>query len=211
MDFGLELEQVLPSDVPQRAQLIAKAARHIELITEANQRLNLTRILDPREAAIKHVLDSVIPWRRFSGVESVLDVGTGAGFPGIPLAIVLPGTRFVLAESIQKKARFVEAVAKRLDLANVRVEPCRAEELLQARRPEIIAARAVAPIVKILDLFAAAITAGSTVLLYKGPDAESEIAQARDEAKRKKVRLKILEQYELPSQLGSRTLVEISR
>ena len=103
--------------MPERDHLIRVAARHLELIVEANRQFNLTRILDSREAAIKHVVDSIMPWRLFAAAKHVLDAGTGAGFPGVPLAVVLPSVHFTLAESIGKKARFVEAAVKDLALA----------------------------------------------------------------------------------------------
>src|SRR5665213_404287 len=109
--FEDELKDVLPRDLPNRDAVIAGCAYHLDLIVEANRIMNLTRIVSPREAAVKHVLDSVIPWRMFAGAGHVLDAGTGAGFPGIPLALVLPDIRFTLAESIQKKARFVSSAA----------------------------------------------------------------------------------------------------
>src|SRR3979490_3079199 len=109
MPFEEELAHVLPPDLPQREDVIVRAARHLDLIVEANQYLNLTRITTLREAAIKHVLDSVMPWRLFAEEESILDAGSGAGFPGIPLALVLPEGEFLLAESIQKKARFLDS------------------------------------------------------------------------------------------------------
>ncbi|HYA18302.1 MAG TPA: RsmG family class I SAM-dependent methyltransferase, partial [Bryobacteraceae bacterium] len=125
MSFADELARVLPAGLPHRAIVVEKAARHLELIEEANQYLNLTRITSPREGAIKHVLDSVMPWLLFADARHVMDAGTGAGFPGIPLALVLPEVRFTLAESIQKKARFVEAAVGALELANVTVSPVR--------------------------------------------------------------------------------------
>src|SRR5580658_7776423 len=102
------------------------------MIEEANRHFNLTRITGPKEAAIKHVLDSVMPWRLFAGTRHVLDAGTGAGFPGIPLALVLPETRFTLAESIRKKARFVESALGELKLPNAGITPRRAEDLAGA-------------------------------------------------------------------------------
>src|SRR4051794_229471 len=94
--FADELNRVLPPDLPHRETVICAASKHLALIVEANRHLNLTRITTPREAAVKHVLDSVMPWRLFLGLRHVLDAGTGAGFPGIPLALVLPETRFTL-------------------------------------------------------------------------------------------------------------------
>src|SRR5579863_5650007 len=129
VDFESELNEVLPADLPHRENVVCKSARHLALIVEANQHLNLTRITSPREAAIKHVLDSLMPWRLFHDAKHVLDAGTGAGFPGIPLALMLPKTRFTLAESTLKKARFVESVLDELKLPNVEITARRAEEL----------------------------------------------------------------------------------
>ena len=86
MHFEDELVRVLPSDIPHRERLIEKSAQHLRLIAAANEYMNLTRISSPTEAAIKHVFDSVAPWQHFKDARLVLDAGTGAGFPGIPLA-----------------------------------------------------------------------------------------------------------------------------
>lgn len=201
MDFENELNLVLPADLPNRENVVRLAARHLALIVEANQYLNLTRITTPREAAVKHVLDSVMPWRLFQDARHVLDAGTGAGFPGIPLALVLPGTRFTLAESIQKKARFVQSVLAELKPPNVEIAPRRAEEL----KAEIITARALAPIPKALALFRPALKDGARLLLYKGPDAEQEIAEAGKSG----ANIEVVMRYELPDQMGTRTIVQI--
>ncbi len=205
MRFEEELERVLPRDIPHRERLIEKSARHLELIEAANAYMNLTRISTPTEAAIKHVLDSVLPWRYFEGAARVLDAGTGAGFPGVPLAIVLPEVRFVLSESIGKKARFVESVVETLDLANVEVSSERAEVLALRLRPDIVTARAVAPIDKFVDLCVKALQQGSRFLLYKGPDVAAEL---RDLNARRAF-AKVLETFELPDGLGARTIVSV--
>lgn len=209
MDFAAELESVLPSDLPRREVLIAKAARHLELIVETNRTMNLTRIVDPREAAIKHVLDSVLPWQRFAGAAIVLDAGTGAGFPGLPLAILLPDVQFVVTESIQKKARFVQAAVEWLTLPNVTVVAARAEDYLKTDPVTWITARAVAPVAKAVELFGAAIKRGARCLLYKGPDADEEIAQAAAQLKSHRIHASIVARYDLPDECGTRTLVEL--
>ncbi|MGC4056404.1 MAG: 16S rRNA (guanine(527)-N(7))-methyltransferase RsmG [Paludibaculum sp.] len=211
MQFEDELQQVLPADLPHRDDLIVKAAGHLALIVETNQQFNLTRITTPREAAIKHVLDSVLPWRLFEKAGLVLDAGTGPGFPGLPLAIVLPEVRWVLAESTQKKAAFVEATARQLGLANVEVLPVRAEDLLKKASMDLITARAVAPLSKAAALFGAAIRQGARALLYKGPDAELEIAEAAQEARKRRLLMKVVERYELPESQGARSIVEITK
>ena len=206
MEFEDELNRVLPGDLPNRESVVQGAARHLALIIEANKYLNLTRITSPREAAIKHVLDAVLPWRLFHDAGHILDAGTGAGFPGIPLALVLPKTRFTLAESIQKKARFVESVLDELKLPNVEITPRRAEEL----NADVITARALAPIARVLALFRPALKAGARVLLYKGPDADQEIAEASAEAEKIRARMEVVMKYDLPDSLGTRTIVQVT-
>jgi len=205
VEFAEELARVLPPDVPHRDRLIEKAAEHLHLIVTANEYMNLTRITDPREAAIKHIFDCVAPWRYFLGATSILDAGTGAGFPGIPLAIVMPEVRFTLAESTQKKARFVESVVEALELDNVEVKGERAEQIAETQRPGIVTARAVAPFHKIVDLFAKTVNRGTKLILYKGPEVDAELA----EATRFRVRAQALWRYELPDEMGTRTLIGV--
>lgn len=210
MSFEEALKKYLPEDLPNRERVAVLGARHLELVREANRVMNLTRIVDEKEAAIKHVCDSVWPWRLFTDATSVLDAGTGAGFPGLPLSVVLPATAFTLCESIQKKANFVASAAETLQLGNVTVEAVRVEEWLRANRTGIVTARAMAPISKIISLLAPALKKGVKVMLYKGPDVESELAEASKEAKTRRIRMTIVERYELPEEFGSRTMVELS-
>ncbi len=206
-----ELEAVLPADLPNRERVICSAARHLELLTEINQVMNLTRITTPRDAAIKHILDSVLPWKLFAHAKTVLDAGTGPGFPGLPLALTLPATRFTLAESTGKKARFVESVIADLKLPNARVLPERVEDIGKREQFEIVTARAFAPMPKALKMLAPLLKKGSRALLYKGPEIEAEIAEASREAASLGVKFEILMHYELPDSLGARNIVQISR
>ena len=211
MSFAQELSQLLPADLPQRDQCIAGAARHLELIVEANQHFNLTRIVNLREAAIKHVLDSVIPWRLFGDAKHIADAGSGAGFPGIPLALVMPDTPITLLESTQKKAAFLDTAIETLALPHVEAVPERAEAYLAIHGVDIITARAVAPLSRAIPLFAAALSKGTRVLLYKGPDAQNEIVEARRDPKNARWKIRVVFEYELPDSLGSRRIVEITR
>jgi 16S rRNA (guanine527-N7)-methyltransferase len=211
VSFEEELRVVLPQDLPNRERVAVLGAKHLEMIEETNRVMNLTRIVSAHEAAVKHVLDSVMPWRLFANLSTALDAGTGAGFPGIPLALVLPDVSFILSESVQKKARFVQSAVETLGLGNVNLKAARAEEILNAQRVDVVTARAVAPLVKAIPLFAPAFRKGTRVLLYKGPDAEAEISEAAIEAKKRQVRVSISLHYELPDGLGLRTIVELQR
>lgn len=206
MEFEEELGRFLPSDLPHRDPLISKAATHLALIAEVNDHMNLTRLTSPREAAIKHVYDSVMPWQCFREAKRILDAGTGAGFPGVPLALALPEVQFTLSESIQKKARFVESVVDSLELPNVRVTHQRAEDVATTQQIDVITARAVAPTHRILDIFRKPLKRGARLILYKGPDIEAELA----EAEKQHVCARVLCRYELPEGLGTRSLLEIT-
>ncbi len=207
MEFEQDLARTLPADLPNRDRLIEKAGQHLRLVAAANEFMNLTRITSAEEAAIKHVYDSVAPWRCFAGARRILDAGTGAGFPGVPLSIVLPESRFSLVESIQKKARFVDSAVDSLDLGNVHVFPERAEHVALSQKPDIITARAVAPLGRILDLFDKALRNGTRLLLYKGPDVDDEL----NEADRHRFQAEVVLRYNLPDGLGARTMIEVRR
>ena len=207
MEFAEELERVLPPEIPHREALIQKAAQHLQSIVSANEYMNLTRILNPRDAAIKHVYDSVAPWQLFRDAKRVLDAGTGAGFPGIPLSVVLPEIEFVLVESVGKKARFVDTAVELLKLPNVRVHVERAERVAEGNYADVITARAVAPLDRLVNLFGKALKQGARLLLYKGPEVEAELAEAR----KQRVRAEVVYRYELPEGLGTRTILQIQR
>lgn len=206
MRFEDELAHFLPPDLPHREPLIRKAAQHLDLIAEANEHINLTRLTSPREAAIKHVYDCVAPWECFRGAKRILDAGTGAGFPGVPLSLVMPDIQFTLSESIQKKARFVESFVDALELSNVRVTHERAEDVAVNQQIDVITARAIAPISRILDLFRKPLKRGVRLILYKGPDVDAELAEAQNHH----VTARLLCRYDLPDGLGTRSLLEIS-
>ena len=169
MNFVEELELVLPADLPNRARVIEKSGEHLALIVAANEHLNLTRITSPGDAAVKHVLDSVLPWRLFAGAKKVVDAGSGPGFPGVPLSLVLPDVRFVLAESVQKKARFLSAAVETLGLENVTVLPQRAEEVVKILKADTLTARAMAPLLRAVGLFAPAVKAGTRAATGRVP------------------------------------------
>ena len=206
MQFAEELARVLPQDIPNRERLIDKGSQHLQLVLQANETMNLTRITSAREAAIKHIFDSVVPWTFFQSARSILDAGTGAGFPGVPLSLVLPDARFTLAESIQKKARFLDSAVETLHLPNVHVVSDRAEQRAANLKPEIITARAVAPLHKLLDLFSKALKQGSQLILYKGPEIEAELAGTKLPRLH---RAQVVSRYELPDEMGTRTIVRV--
>ena len=152
-----------------------RLAAHLDLLDEWGTRMNLTAIRDRSSQITKHVLDS-LSVRPFLGGERIADVGSGAGFPGIPLAIVEPHRHFTLIESTGKKCRFLEHVRDALGLANVEVVQSRAEALRPAARFDTVLARAVGPVAELVKLAGPLVAGGGRLLAMKGRYPEEELA-----------------------------------
>jgi 16S rRNA (guanine527-N7)-methyltransferase len=164
--LGLEL------DGAQAAKLIA----HLDLLDEWGARMNLTAIRDRGQQVTKHVLDS-LSVRPFLRGARIADVGSGAGFPGIPLAIVAPDLHFALIESTGKKCRFLEHVRDTLGLANVEVVQARAEAYKPAVRFDTVLARAVGPIADLVRNAGTLVAGGGRLLAMKGRYPGDEVAK----------------------------------
>ena len=130
---------------------IEKNLSYLKLLLETNQEYNLTSITDTKEATIKHLLDSLSIYQLLEG-ETIADIGSGGGTPGIPLAIAFPKKKFLLVESKQKKAAFLVGAVKQLKLKNVRVINKRAEEVTATRAPETIISRALGSLDYFIDV-----------------------------------------------------------
>ena len=154
---------------------LARLAAHLDLLDEWNARMNLTAIRDRPSQITKHVLDS-LSVRPYLRGERVADVGSGAGFPGIPLAIVEPRRQFALIESTGKKCRFLEHVRDALGLTNVSVVQARAEAYKPAVRFDTVLARAVGPIAELVRQAGPLVIGGGRLLAMKGRFPEEELA-----------------------------------
>lgn len=118
-------------------------SRYLELLSRWNARIKLTSVIAPRDVAEKHFLDSLSVVPVLAGARTVVDVGSGAGFPGVPIALARPDLAVTLVESIQKKAAFLEAVKRELRLDNVEVVSSRVESVIaEARRFDVAVSRA---------------------------------------------------------------------
>jgi len=161
----------LDLDEAQLARLVA----HLDLLDEWNARINLTAIRDRPAQLTKHLLDSLTVQPFLRGTR-IADVGSGAGFPGIPLAIVEPGRHFALVESTGKKCRFLEHVREALGLANVEVVQARAEDYRPEVRFDTVIARAVGPIAGLVKAAGHLVVGGGRLLAMKGRYPEDEVA-----------------------------------
>jgi 16S rRNA (guanine527-N7)-methyltransferase len=153
-----------------------KLVAHLDLLDDWNQRMNLTAIRDRGQQLTKHLLDS-LSVRPFLRGSRIADVGSGAGFPGIPLAIVSPDLHFALIESTGKKCRFLEHVRDTLALNNVEVVQARAEAFKPAARFETVLARAVGPVADLVRNAGPLVAGGGRLLAMKGRFPEDELAK----------------------------------
>ena len=139
------------------------------------RRLSLTSAKTAREIVFDHVLDSLSVAPFIKPGYRVADIGSGAGFPGVPLAIACPDADFVLVESRRKKANFLRDVARRVDLANVEIAEKRAEELIGLLLPfDLVVSRALGPLRDFLGLATTLVKHGGLVIAMKGPKGRSE-------------------------------------
>jgi 16S rRNA (guanine527-N7)-methyltransferase len=157
--------------------------KYIDLLLEANQRMNLTRIVDRESAEVQHVGDALTLLKYLpEKMARVADVGSGGGVPGVPLAIALQDVQFVLFESTKKKAAFLEQTVRELGLANVRVSDLRAEDAgrdAQFRETfDVAIARAVGAMNWLAEWCLPLVRKGGIVLAMKGPKAAEELPLA---------------------------------
>ena len=179
----LLLRRAQAAGIPLNREQAEKIEAYHRMLIEANARFNLTRVPDDEAEAIdRNYLDSLAPLRfGLSDVARAIDVGSGAGFPGIPLAICMPDTHFVLLDSLGKRVDFLNDVIAALNL-NAEAIHLRAED--GARRPELretfdlATARAVASLNLLAEYLLPFVRVGGAMLAYKGPSLEEELTAA---------------------------------
>jgi 16S rRNA (guanine527-N7)-methyltransferase len=184
---------------------LARLVAHLDLLDEWNARMNLTAIRDRPSQLTKHLLDSLTVQPYLRG-ERIADVGSGAGFPGIPLAIVEPHRQFTLIESTGKKCRFLEHVRDVLELKNVAVVQSRAESYKPDMRFDTVLARAVGPVAELVKVAGPLVVDGGRLLAMKGRYPEQEVAARLDGWK-----VAAVHPLTVPGLAEERHLVEICR
>lgn len=197
-EFGLQKEQ------------ITKFEKYLDLLLEWNEKFNLTAITDRDEVEEKHFIDS-IELIKFFDVKNktLLDVGSGAGFPGIPLAIAEPSLHVTLLEANGKRVSFLKEVVKELGLSNVETIQGRAEELQAREKYDIVTARAVKELNILLELCFYLVKVGGYFIAYKSSGVDEEISNAKRAFKMLQIDEYKKFDYFLPKSKNSRVFLGI--
>ncbi|MCA9320915.1 MAG: 16S rRNA (guanine(527)-N(7))-methyltransferase RsmG [Planctomycetes bacterium] len=212
-DFAERFVEGLDSFLPPDG--LQEMAHHCWLVAKRNAGMNLTRIVEPEDMAVRHVLDSLAALPILIGTEEapvtrVLDLGTGAGFPGLTLACAIPGLEMTLLDSTRKKVAFLAEVVDELGLQErVVCEWSRFEDYIRPHRKhyDLVLARAVGPLARLLEW-----TTNrwyGPMVLWKGPGFDAELAEAKDLMRRRRLEVRLDLPYLLPGDDTERRLVII--
>lgn len=185
------------------------AVRQFELyykeLLEWNAKISLTTITEPADAAIKHFLDSMLLLKYVPLAGALIDIGTGAGFPGIPLKIMNPELSVVLVEVVRKKANFLRQIIRLLNLEGIEVYNGRIEDFDRHAAFDYAVSRAFSELGMFCRLAEPCIKSGGSLLAMKGSDAK-EHAAAHEMAARG-LACTAIHSYELPLHKGLRSLI----
>ena len=161
---------------------LEKFYQYMQLLLEWNEKMNLTAIIEPNEIIQKHFIDSLSIAKYIKSKENILDIGTGAGFPGIPLKIAMPENSIILLDSLNKRIHFLEEIITQLDLYNIEAFHGRAEEFIHQKNQrecyDIVTSRAVAKLNVLLEYMLPFVKIGGRCICMKSSEIEEELKES---------------------------------
>lgn len=162
-------------------------SKYMELLLDWNEKINLTAITEKDQIVLKHFIDSLTISDLIDNDSKVIDVGTGAGFPGIPLKIYNETLRITLVDSLNKRVNFLNEVIKELDLKNISAEHARAEEFARLNNQrecyDYAVSRAVANLSTLVEYLLPFVRVGGKCICMKGPNIEEELNNSKNALK----------------------------
>ncbi|TDX51775.1 16S rRNA (guanine(527)-N(7))-methyltransferase RsmG [Orenia marismortui] len=206
-DYGIDLSN----------RQVEQFITYMNILNEWNQKMNLTGLEEPEDIIIKHFLDSIscIDGMNLTGNEKIIDVGTGAGFPGLPLKIIYPDLELTLLDSLQKRIRFLEHVSTELGLDNVECIHGRAEDYGQdnsyREKYDYVVARAVASLEVLSEYTLPFVKVGGCFISQRGTNVKDEVIESTEAVETLGGRFEDIIEIDLPYSDAERHLVIISK
>ena len=188
---------------------------YMNILIEWNKVMNLTNITEPEEIIQKHFVDSLTILKSIKENDSIIDVGTGAGFPGIPIKIVFPETRITLLDSLNKRIKFLEEVINKLELKNIETIHGRAEEVAHNKKYrekyDIAIARAVDPLNVLSEYLLPFVKIGGYAICMKGVKGKEEAEEGKNAIKILGGEITSSREFNLPNTEMARTIIQIEK
>lgn len=192
-----------------------KFYKYMELLLEWNEKMNLTAITEPNEVILKHFIDSITVEKHINKEAKIIDIGTGAGFPGIPLSIIRNDLNITLMDSLNKRIKFLDEVVKENQLLNVDTVHSRAEELARNKdfrgKFDVATSRAVASLNVLLEYMIPFVKVGGYCICMKGANVEEEINNAKKALNILQCKIENVESFNLPGSDYARNIIIIKK
>lgn len=188
---------------------------YMNLLLEWNEKINLTAITDPNEVILKHFIDSLTINKYIKENSTLADVGTGAGFPGIPLKIVRPDLKITLVDSLNKRINFLNEVINKLNLVNIETVHSRIEDFGKDKKYresfDFVTARAVANLAVLSEYLLPIAKVGGQCVCMKGSSVEEELSNGKNAIKVLGGKIKNIDEFVLPDSDMSRNVIIIDK
>ena len=189
--------------------------KYMNLLIEWNEKMNLTAITEPKEIILKHFIDSITILKYIDDNSKLVDVGTGAGFPGVPLSIMNLTLKITLVDSLNKRLIFLQEVVKELNLKNIEIVHARAEEFGQNKnyreKFDIATSRAVANLATLSEYLVPLVKIGGKIISMKASNAKEEINDAQKAIEVLGGKIEKIEEFDLPESDIGRTIIIIDK
>ena len=192
-----------------------KFKKYMELLLEWNEKINLTAITEEDEVILKHFIDSMTVLKYIDDNDCIVDVGTGAGFPGIPVSIANDNVNVTLVDSLNKRINFLQEVISEINLTNIEAIHSRAEEFGQNKeyreKYDISVSRAVANLTVLVEYLLPLVKVGGKCICMKGSDVEEEISNAKFAIKELGGKIEKIDTFCLPGTDIKRNIIVIRK
>lgn len=216
MDFSEILAQkTVEAGLELSPKQLEQFNKYFEMLIETNKVMNLTAITEPEEVAVKHMVDSLLAFDNSFNNKTLADVGTGAGFPGIPLKIYCPSLKVTLIDSLGKRLKFLENVISELGLTDITCEHARAEDAGKNKKfrekYDIVTARAVARLSVLSEYCLPLVKPGGMFIALKGSKYAEEISEGEQALKILGGKLISSDEVKLPGLDDGRAIVKVKK